>query len=340
MKYCTSCGKELKNEANYCTGCGNKCPEILFGKQLTTVSQDLPKEKDLPYEAPSPTKDEVPKEETIPEVTEQEKTSTHEGEAQKSKPIANSGKRGNAPKGRILLFTILCINIVLCIAIIVAMTWYFTGYKEKTVESITEEKTTAYISEGKSVERQTVQETTHSHRWEEATYNEPKTCRTCGRTEGTKKIPVSMLGLRDIISSSSASSVYSGDNLGRHGPENLYDGKLNTNWTENKSGTGIGEYVTFYFDSTYAVKKLEIYTGSHYSEGVYRQNCRPKVINLTFSDGSTERITLDDSYSAQIKTFDKFYYTDYVTLTIEDVYTGTKYLDTVIAELDFVAYKP
>lgn len=178
------------------------------------------------------------------------------------------------------------------------------------------------------------------HVWSDANYNTPKTCTVCGETEGEKKTPTSSVGLRDIVSSLSASSVYSGDNLGRHAPEKLYDGKLDTNWTEDSSGNGVGEYVVFNFDRTYAVNKLRIYIGSHFNEGVYRQNCRPKAITLAFSDGSTEFVYLEDSYDEQVITFKKFYYTDSIKLTIEEVYTGTKYLDTVIAELDFVAYEP
>lgn len=178
------------------------------------------------------------------------------------------------------------------------------------------------------------------HVWSDANYNSPQTCTVCGETEGEKKAPASSLGLRDIVSSSSASSVYSGDNLGRHAPEKLYDGKLDTNWTEDSSGNGVGEYVVFNFDKTYAVNKLRIYIGSHFNEGVYRQNCRPKAVTLTFSDGSTELVRLEDTYDEQVITFKKFYYTDSIRLTIEEVYTGTKYLDTVIAELDFVAYEP
>lgn len=178
------------------------------------------------------------------------------------------------------------------------------------------------------------------HVWSDANYNEPQTCTVCGETEGEKKVPASSVGLRDIVISSSASSVYSGDNLGRHAPEKLYDGKLDTNWTEDSSGNGVGEYVVFNFDKTYAVNKLRIYIGSHFNEGVYRQNCRPKAITLAFSDGSTEFVRLEDSYDEQVITFNKYYYTDSIKLTIEEVYTGTKYLDTVIAELDFVAYEP
>lgn len=178
------------------------------------------------------------------------------------------------------------------------------------------------------------------HVWSDANYNEPQKCTVCGETEGEKKVPASSVGLRDIVVSSSASSVYSGDNLGRHAPEKLYDGKLDTNWTEDSSGNGVGEFVVFDFDDTYAVNKLRIYIGSHYNEGVYKQNCRPKAITLSFSDGSTEFIHLEDSYDEQVITFKHFYYTDSIKLTIEEVYTGTKYLDAVIAELDFVAYEP
>lgn len=183
-------------------------------------------------------------------------------------------------------------------------------------------------------------ENSHDHSWNEATYNDPKTCKICGVTEGTREIPGSVLSIRDIVSSASASTVYAGDNLGKHTPEKMYDGKLDTNWTENVSGNGIGEYVVFYFDGVYAVKKMYIYIGSHYSEKVYAQNCRPKAITLTFSDGSTEYVQLKDSYDEQVIVLDRYYYTDYIKLTIEDVYAGTKYLDTVIAELDIAAYRP
>lgn len=178
------------------------------------------------------------------------------------------------------------------------------------------------------------------HIWEEATYNHPKTCMVCRITEGEKKVPAAALGIREIISGVTASSVYAGDNLGRHSPEKLYDGKLDTNWTENVAGHGIGEYVIFYFDDIYAVKKLYIYIGSHYSQDVYWQNCRPRTITLTFSDGSTQVIHLADTYEQQIITFDQYYYTDSITLTIDEVYTGTRHQDTVIAELDITAYRP
>ena len=181
------------------------------------------------------------------------------------------------------------------------------------------------------------------HQLSVATYNDPPTCKVCGATEGSAKLPGAVCSMKNMVSKVKASSVYSGDNLGKHGPKNLYDGDLRTNWTENVSGAGIGESVTFTFDQEYAIKELQIYTGSHYNEAVFKQNCRPKTIRISFSNGSafsTGTIELDDTYDQQTITFDEYYYADTVTITIEDVYFGTQYQDTVIAELNFVAYLP
>ena len=178
------------------------------------------------------------------------------------------------------------------------------------------------------------------HNPTEATYNDPSICSRCQLELGSPKAPASPLNLSDIITSSKASSVYSGDDLGTHSPDNLYDGLLITNWTEDVDGYGINEYVIFYFDDTYAVNSLTIWIGSHYNETKYLQNSRPKTILLTFSDGSTHRIPLADTYYEQTIPFDRFYYTSSIKITIEDVYPGTKYDDTIIAELDFAAYRP
>ena len=182
--------------------------------------------------------------------------------------------------------------------------------------------------------------TEHIHSWREATYNDPQVCTTCGETRGTAKTPSGAYGLKDIVTSATASSVYEGDRLGIHGSENLYDGKLDTNWAENVPGYGIGEYVIFNFDRIYAVKEMQIYVGTHLNEDWYKRNCRPKVITLTFSDGSSECVTLTDTYQEQTICFERYYYTYSIKLTIDDVYPGWMYDDTVIAELNFTAYQP
>lgn len=238
-----------------------------------------------------------------------------------------------SPRGIIVISVAVAIALLGIVAILASAGNYEGGSAKQNDSCVSEQPSSNLSSTIKP-------NNSHAHSWRPATYNDPQICNTCGATEGSKETPSSALNIRDIILSTSASSVYAGDNLGKHSPEKMYDGKLDTNWTENASGNGIGEYAIFYFDDTYAIKKMHIYIGSHYSEAVYAQNCRPKVITLTFSDGSTERILLEDSYDEQTIVLDKYYYTDYVKLIIEEVYAGTKYLDTVIAELDFVAYRP
>ena len=178
------------------------------------------------------------------------------------------------------------------------------------------------------------------HTLGEATYNDPPTCIVCGAAEGEPKTPGAPLSFRSIVSRASASSVYSSDDLGEHGPENLYDGSLKTNWTEDVSGIGSGEYVAFSLKNTCAVNGLQIYTGSHLTKTNFRKNGRPSELLLTFSTGETLTVPLEDTYDLQEITFDRFYYTDSIKVTIQDVYTGTTYTDTVIAELTFVAYEP
>ena len=173
------------------------------------------------------------------------------------------------------------------------------------------------------------------HLWEEATLNDPAICTQCGQTQGSPKKPTTLYYLKNMIKYADASSVYAGDWMGVHHAGLLYDGDLETNWTEDASGFGIGEYVVFYFNSTYAIKELDIWIGC---KDYYRENGRPRIITLTFSDGSEVQITLSDTEKKQTVALDQYYYTDSVMLTIDAVYEGTKYIDTVISEIDFTAY--
>ena len=71
MKYCTSCGKELKDQAKFCTGCGAKCdvdatkniqpiqksvgpaePRMIRSEETAAQNQDVMHEQTIP--APEP----------------------------------------------------------------------------------------------------------------------------------------------------------------------------------------------------------------------------------------------------------------------------------------------
>lgn len=75
--------------------------------------------------------------------------------------------------------------------------------------------------------------------------------------------------------------------------------------------------------------------GNHTSDNYYVKNSRPKTITLTFSDGSAEKFTLMDKKEEQTFFFKKVIRTTDIRLTIDSVYTGSAYEDTIISEIVF-----
>ena len=86
-------------------------------------------------------------------------------------------------------------------------------------------------------------------------------------------------------------------------------------------------------DDTYAVSGFVINAGYQKNTEVYDNNSRPKELIVTFSDGQSFMVELDDYYGAQKVVLDSSIETTSVTFTINDVYPGGKYEDTVISEI-------
>lgn len=143
----------------------------------------------------------------------------------------------------------------------------------------------------------------------------------------------------DPVLNTYASSTYSGD-LATHDATNLLDGDLTTNWTENAPGDGIGEYVEFQFKGAYLLQAIYIHAGNHYDEERYLNNSRPERITVEFSDGSAWQFILKDIMEGQVILLEEPVVTQNVRITIDSVYHGAKYTDTVISEVDFDVYVP
>ena len=118
-----------------------------------------------------------------------------------------------------------------------------------------------------------------------------------------------------------------------HGPELVIDGSLSTGWVESVSGQGIGESVTLSLDGVYRVSGFTINAGYQKSISLYYKNSRPASLLVTFSDGSSVTIGLEDYFGQQTFTFSSPVETAGVTFTIESVYAGNTYQDTVISEI-------
>ncbi len=173
------------------------------------------------------------------------------------------------------------------------------------------------------------------HDWAEATYDTPQRCRTCGVTDGTA---VQRQLVSEPVSYATASSTYSGDRA-THGASNLLDGRLDTNWTEGVDGNGEWEYVDFYFYDEYLLTAMTIYAGNHASAAYYEYNARPYRVELMFSDGTFLYYNLMDKMEPQVIIFDEPVTASSMRISIESVYKGSKWEDTVISEVAFTAYE-
>lgn len=123
-----------------------------------------------------------------------------------------------------------------------------------------------------------------------------------------------------------------------HSVYNLTDDNLSTNWTEGVDGQGVGEYIEFTLKKEYLLTEMEIFAGNHDSDNYYEWNSRPKGITLTFSDGSSQSFVLKDSRTCQTFCLDPQVTADRVRLTIDSVYPGSKWEDTVISQVSFTGY--
>ena len=144
--------------------------------------------------------------------------------------------------------------------------------------------------------------------------------------------PVTMSG----VSSITASSWLSEPNLDLyHTPERTADGSLSTAWVEGINGHGIGESISFEFDQIYLISGIHINAGYQKSAELYEMNNRPATLTVTFSDGTGRTLSLQDVNGSQDIPFPLPVETRSVKLTIDSVYAGTTYEDTVISEISF-----
>ncbi len=135
-----------------------------------------------------------------------------------------------------------------------------------------------------------------------------------------------------VVKSASATSELSEYGM-THTAKLAIDGSTKTGWVEAVSGQGIGESITLTLTETSQVSGFTIWAGYHKSSDLYQKNSRPSSLQISFSDSSMIVINLEDNMSAQTFYFEQPVMTDQVVITIQSVYPGTKYEDTVISEI-------
>lgn len=117
-------------------------------------------------------------------------------------------------------------------------------------------------------------------------------------------------------------------------PENTRDDRLESAWVEGANGPGLGEWIAFTFKPQ-TIQYLEIFPGYGKSKDLFFANHRLKRATLIFSDGTRAAVQLFDEMRVQTVILPNPVRTSSLRLIIEEVYPGTQYDDTAIAEINW-----
>jgi eukaryotic-like serine/threonine-protein kinase len=117
-------------------------------------------------------------------------------------------------------------------------------------------------------------------------------------------------------------------------PENTRDDRAETAWVEGANGPGIGEWIAFTFKPQ-TIQYLEIFPGYGKSKDLFFANHRLKRATLIFSDGTRASVQLFDEMRVQTVALQTPVRASSLRLIIEEVFPGSQYDDTAIAEISW-----
>lgn len=136
------------------------------------------------------------------------------------------------------------------------------------------------------------------------------------------------------VKSAEATSVMpanDGSNIYR--AESACDGDEVTSWQEGERGDGIGSTLTMHLDREYSIRYLILKLGNWRSDNLYQANNRPQTLSIMMGDESVQ-VTFPDEKKAFCVKLSRDVKASDVTFRVDSVYSGTKYDDTCIAEIE------
>jgi len=121
-----------------------------------------------------------------------------------------------------------------------------------------------------------------------------------------------------------------------YGPQNLFDGRLETAWVEGKAGQGVGEWVVVELAAPLDIGSIQLLNGYHKNRDVFMKNSRVRGIRIGLSTGFAINAELEDRDGIQTIKLPRREKISWVQLTLQSSYPGTKFADTAISELRLI----
>ena len=137
----------------------------------------------------------------------------------------------------------------------------------------------------------------------------------------------------DKVVEATASSTIQQDEVSNP-PINILDDDSMSNWQEGLEGDGIGEYTYFKFDQEYSMEALTLRLGNWKTERYFYGNNRPKTLKFE-AGGQTFTTTFPDEWTEFAVKFSSPVTTDELKITLQEVYKGDEWDDTVITDICF-----
>ncbi|MCB1381683.1 MAG: caspase family protein [Notoacmeibacter sp.] len=119
----------------------------------------------------------------------------------------------------------------------------------------------------------------------------------------------------------------------RYGGVNLTDGNMATAWVEGVKGDGIGETIVVRYEGPRQLNRLILANGYNKNADIYAKNNRVSTLIIQGASGEKRGFQLSDNGDWQAVDLSWLGETDWFSLSIRSVFSGTKYKDTAISEM-------
>ena len=315
--FCKYCGKKIDKNSKFCEFCGRP-----VGKS-DSKKINLEKDEDLVY---------IDSHDST-EFNNYDFDNVDDFSYEESFNYNQNNKKSNNK----LIMSLSCIIAVFAIAFVAFKVDLFGTNDNKPVSSISSTGSTSENETFSKEENEDSQNIGNTHEYvnNNDSRNEIK---QNSNTSNKNQINITKnLNTINILNSECSSILHDSTNK-NYGSTKVLDGDFSTVWSEGVSGYGNGEWIILDFDNIYTVKKIKIVNGLVNKKNGYYNNNRPKSLTLQFSDGSSQKINLEDNNTGYQVVNINAVETSYVKFVIDSVYYGTKYDDTCIADIEILGY--